>query len=85
MSQADAEPSQVCKIGRTCDGFLPLRPICVAGDSKNADLRHFALVPVTLYSGTCDTSHIISSAARAACFFGSFLLSLPYENTPLQR
>ena len=57
------KPSQVCKIGRTCDGFLPLRPICVAGDSKNADLRHFARVPATLYSGTCDTSPMISPAA----------------------
>ena len=50
--------SQVCKKRRTCDGFLLLRPICVAGDAKNTDLRRYGSPPATIMPGTRDgTSH----------------------------
>ena len=33
---------------------MPLWPICVAGDEKNADLRRFGPGPATENDGTCD-------------------------------
>ena len=49
-----AEVSQVCKKRRTCDVLLLLRPICVAGDAKNTDLRRYGPPPATKMPGTCD-------------------------------
>ena len=48
-------PSQVCVFGPTCDGICNRRPICVAGQRKNADLRRFGNRPATLHILTCDT------------------------------
>ena len=48
--------SQVCKKRRTCDAILLLWPICVAGDTKNADLRRFIEGPATVCHLACDDS-----------------------------
>ena len=46
--------SQVCKKRRTRDALLLLGPICVAGGTKNADLRRFIEGPATWSDETCD-------------------------------
>ena len=52
--RSDAEVSQVCKKRRTCDVLLLLRPICVAGDAKNTDLRRYGPPLATVRATTCD-------------------------------
>ena len=48
------QTSQVCKKWPICDGFCPLRPLCVAVQPQNADLRHFGPQPATFRGQTCD-------------------------------
>lgn len=52
--RSHAEVSQVCKKRQTCDVILLLRPICVAGDAKNTDLRRNEPPPATKTPLTCN-------------------------------
>lgn len=76
-----AEVSQVSKKRRTCDVLLLLRPICVAGDAKNTDLRQYGPPTATKMPGTCDgTGHHLrrrhprrSSGATTYTFWALFV------------